>query len=177
MLTVTRLAERCGLSRTALLYYESIGLLKPAARTAGNYRSYGEKDARRLRQICLYRDAGLRLEDIRELLEGPDSGASLILERRLSELNGEIETLRRHQRSILRLMQNKDSFRRTGVMTKEKWVSIMKAAGFTEEAMRRWHVEFERAAPEDHQQFLESLHIVPEEVRSIREWSRKAAGQ
>ena len=58
-------------------------------------------------------------------------------------------------------------------MTKEKWTSIMKASGFSEADMHRWHVEFERSAPDDHQQFLEFLHIPTEEVHSIREWSRK----
>jgi hypothetical protein len=56
--------------------------------------------------------------------------------------------------------------------TKEKWVSIMKAAGFDEADMRRWHVEFERSAPDEHQEFLEFLHIPKEEIASIREWSR-----
>ena len=40
-LTVTRLARACGLSRTTVLYYESLGLLRPARRTPGNYRAYG----------------------------------------------------------------------------------------------------------------------------------------
>ncbi len=176
MLSVTRLARSCGLSRSTLLYYESIGLLKAARRTDGNYRAYGEEDARRLRQICVYRDAGLKLEDIRGMLEAPESRASTILERRLAEIGAEIGRLRGHQQSILRLMHSKNSLKGNRMMTKEKWVSIMKAAGFTDDAMRRWHVEFERAAPDDHQQFLESLHIAPEEVQSIREWSRKAAG-
>ncbi len=53
-------------------------------------------------------------------------------------------------------------------MTKEKWVSIMKAAGLTEADMQRWHVEFERAAPDDHQQFLEYLRIQEPEIQTIR---------
>jgi hypothetical protein len=60
-------------------------------------------------------------------------------------------------------------------MTKEKWVSIMKASGFSAADMRRWHVEFERSAPHDHQQFPEFLHIPQKQVRSIRQWSRKAS--
>jgi len=59
-------------------------------------------------------------------------------------------------------------------MTKDRWVAIMKASGFSESDMHGWHVEFEKSAPDDHQQFLEFLHIPQEEVRSIREWSRKA---
>ena len=61
MWTVSKLAARCGLSRGTLLYYESIALMKPPTRSAGNYRSYGERDLQRLQQICVYRHAGLTL--------------------------------------------------------------------------------------------------------------------
>ena len=50
----------------------------------------------------------------------------------------------------------------------------MKASGFTEDDMHRWHAEFERMAPEEHREFLEFLHIPDGEIRSIREWSRGA---
>ncbi len=175
MMTVTRLARSCGLSRSTLLYYESIGLLGRPQRSSGNYRAYGASDARRLQEICLYRDAGLKLEDIRAILDSPDSATSSILARRLAELGTQIERLRGHQRSILQLMKQKSSFTGDEIMTKEKWVAIMKAAGFTEEQMDRWHKEFERAAPEEHQQFLESLHIPADEVKSIRKWSAQGA--
>jgi hypothetical protein len=48
----------------------------------------------------------------------------------------------------------------------------MKASGFTEADMHRWHAEFERSAPEEHQEFLEFLHIPDAEIHSIREWGR-----
>jgi hypothetical protein len=38
--------------------------------------------------------------------------------------------------------------------------------------MARWHQEFERAAPQDHQEFLEYLRIDAAEISKIREWSR-----
>jgi DNA-binding transcriptional MerR regulator len=172
MLTVSKLARACGLSRGTLLYYESIGLLKPVSRSAAGYRRYGEQDLRRLRQICVYRDAGLKLEDIRALMDRPEDDASSVLKRRLAELNAAVETLRGHQRAILKLLRNYEFCERTDMNTKEKWVSIMQAAGFSEADMRRWHVEFERSAPEEHQEFLEFLHIPKEEIASIREWSR-----
>jgi DNA-binding transcriptional MerR regulator len=172
MLTVTKLARRCGLSRSALLYYESVGLLHPALRSTGNYRCYGEKDAERLRQICFFRDAGLKLEDIRAILDHPQSDASRVLERRLAELNTEIATLRRHQQTILKLLQNR-TLRRAKVITKQKWVEIMSASGFSPEQMHRWHRAFEKSAPQEHQEFLEFLHIPPSEIHSIRQWSRQ----
>jgi hypothetical protein len=61
------------------------------------------------------------------------------------------------------------------MVTKEKWVAIMEGCGFTEAQMHAWHVEFERAAPDEHQEFLEFLHIPADEIRRIREFSRKGA--
>jgi hypothetical protein len=51
----------------------------------------------------------------------------------------------------------------------------MRGCGFTEEQMHRWHTEFERAAPQEHQEFLEFLHIAPGEIKTIRENSRGGA--
>ena len=175
MFTVSKLADRCGLSRSTVLYYESVGLLAPAVRSASNYRRYGDKDLDRLRLICAYRSAGLKIEDIKAILDGPSHSAAGVLQRRLVELSGEIDRLRGHQRSILKLLGSKNAFRRNEIMTKDKWVSIMRGAGFTDDDMRRWHAEFERSAPDDHQEFLQYLQISTDEIRSIREWSRKSA--
>ncbi len=166
-------ARLCGLSRTTLLYYESIGLLKPAGRFSGNYRRYGSSQVERLRTICAYRDAGLKLADIRQLLEERGNQASRVLRRRLVELDGEIATLRGHQSAILRLMQSGDGQWRKEAMTKEKWVAIMRAAGFQEADMQRWHKQFEQQDPEEHQKFLEYLHISTDEISRIRAWSRE----
>ena len=173
MLTVSKLARSCGVSRSTVLYYESIGLLKPAPRTAANYRRYGEAEAGRLRQICTYRSTGLTLEDIRAILDGPDSGVSSVLERRLVELSAEIDKIRDHQRAIMRLLKNKPLLGGTEVIDKDKWVSIMRASGFSEDDMHRWHREFERSAPEEHQEFLEFLRIPPDNISLIRERSRQ----
>jgi DNA-binding transcriptional MerR regulator len=174
-LNVTRLARACGLSRSTVLYYESIGLLRRPARSEGNYRVYSEKDQERLRQICIYRESGLTLSDIRSLLDARGGDASAVLRRRFVEIGEGIERLREHQRAIARLLQGTNQIRRNRVVTKEKWTSIMRAAGFSEQDMRRWHKEFEKSAPQEHQEFLEFLHIPAEEIRSIRKWSAEPA--
>ena len=51
--TVKHLCHRFNLSRSALLYYDSIGLLKPSGRTAGNYRIFTDEEIKRLDQICI----------------------------------------------------------------------------------------------------------------------------
>jgi DNA-binding transcriptional MerR regulator len=175
MFTVTKLARRCGVSRKALLYYESIGLMSPPQRSSGNYRCYGDADFKRLLQIRAYRDAGLKLEDIRALLNASSDtragGAAHVLRRRLLELDAEIGTLRAHQQAILKLLEHK-ALGKAKMITKQKWVSIMQGCGFTNEQMRAWHAEFERSAPQEHQEFLEFLHIPQEEIQSIRKQSR-----
>jgi DNA-binding transcriptional MerR regulator len=171
MWTITRLARKYGLSRGTVLYYESIGVMERPARTSGNYRAYSEKDAQRLAEIVAYRHVGLGLEDIRLILTRPQSGASLVLTRRLLEIDREVAKLRAHQRSILRLLGNTKMLERTTMITKERWVSIMSAAGFTETDMGRWHAEFERSAPDEHQEFLEFLRVPKGEIQAIRSWS------
>ena len=166
------------MSRTALLYYESIGLMPRPQRSGGNYRRYGEADLRRLQQIRAYRDAGLKIDDIRAILktnpDRPSHGAAGVLKRRLLELDAEIGTLRAHQQAILKLLEHK-GLGKGKMITKDKWVSIMKSCGFTQEQMNRWHAQFERSAPAEHQEFLEFLHIPADEITSIRKHSRKDA--
>lgn len=174
MMTVSNLARRCGLSRSALLHYESIGLLRRPPRTVGNYRAYDEADLQRLQQIGRYRKVGLSLEAIRTLLDQPRGSAAAVLERRLADIDREIETLRGHQRAILRLLRKSRALRSATAMTKDKWVAIMRAAGLSEAEMTRWHAEFEKAAPEEHQEFLNFLQIRPREIAAIRESSRNA---
>ena len=171
-MTVSTLARRCGLSRSSLLHYESMGLLRRPPRTGGNYRAYTERDLLRLQQIGVYRKVGLGLAAIREVLDRPIGSAAQVLERRLVDIDAEIETLRGHQRAILRLLQRSRTLRRREMITKDKWVAIMRAAGLTEPDMHRWHREFEKSAPDEHQEFLEFLHIPAEEIKEIREWSR-----
>jgi MerR family transcriptional regulator, thiopeptide resistance regulator len=172
-LTVTQLARACGLSRGTVLYYESLGLVSKPRRSGGNYRLYGEKDLARLRQVCFYRDAGLKLNDIRLVLDRPRGHAAGVLERRLHELSGEIERLREHQQAIARLLKDTDRLRRFDMVTKEKWVEVMSGAGFTREDMKRWHAQFETMAPQEHQEFLEFLHIPAEEIAATRKSSRE----
>jgi MerR family transcriptional regulator, thiopeptide resistance regulator len=171
-MTVTQLARACGLSRSTVLYYESLGLIQPSGRSPGNYRVYNNRDLLRLRQVCLYRDAGLKLADIRGILDQPAGSAAAILERRLAEIEVEIGRMREHQRTIVQLLKDTGKFRRLRMVTKQKWTEIMRAAGFTDADMHRWHAEFEKSAPAEHQEFLEFLHIPAGEVARIRAWSR-----
>ena len=155
------------------MYYESSGLLQPATRTGSNYRLYGERELRVMEQIKLYRSVGLSVEEIRAVLKAPRGELSSVLQRRLSQLEDEIAALQNHQRVILHMLRLNKTLRSKKQMTKDKWVAVMRDAGFTEDDMHRWHRQFEKSAPTDHQEFLQFLNIPAEEITRIREWSRK----
>jgi MerR family transcriptional regulator, thiopeptide resistance regulator len=173
--TIGRLAKKYGLSRSTLLYYDSIGLLKPSGHSQAGYRVYSEQDAKRLEQVCVYRRAGLPLADIDQVLESPDSSLVATLEKRLVELNEDMERLRHQQHFIVELLKNHDVVAQVTVLNKDTWVSLLKASGFSEVDMLRWHVEFERLAPEKHLRFLKFLSIPDEEIEEIRAWSAAGA--
>jgi len=175
--TIGKLAKRFRLSRSTLLYYDSIGLLRPSSRTEKEYRIYSEEDARRLEQICVYRRAGLPLADIGRVLGSQENSLVAVLERRLDELNEDIQRLRDQQHFILGLLKKEHLFDRIGVMNKQTWVSLLAASGFSQDDMRQWHVEFERLSPEKHLRFLQFLCIPEEEIRIIRDWASSQAEQ
>ena len=63
------LARATGAQVETIRYYERIGVIRPAARTAGNYRDYGTEDVERLAFIRHARGLGFDLNDVRSLMD------------------------------------------------------------------------------------------------------------
>ena len=174
MKPIRQLASQFGLSRTTLLYYDRLGLLRPEYRTAAGHRLYSEADEARLARFCELRAAGMPLGEIDAVLEpSPKLRAPIgdALNRRLSDLNHEIAVLRRQQQVALALLRDRSAHSRSRVMTRERWVQLLSACGLDEKDRGQWHREFEKLSPEAHQDFLESLGIRAEEIADIRRWS------
>ncbi|HHT68249.1 MAG TPA: MerR family transcriptional regulator [Limnochordia bacterium] len=69
--TVKQLADLAGVSGRTLRYYDQIDLLKPAWTNEAGYRIYGSKEVDRLQQILFFRELGVDLGTIKEILESP----------------------------------------------------------------------------------------------------------
>ena len=80
--SVGELARIAGVSVRTLHHYHETGLLQPSHVGANGYRYYGRTEMLRLQEIMLYRDVGLSLTEISDLLEGPiDAVDRLVLHR------------------------------------------------------------------------------------------------
>src|SRR5664280_2834495 len=74
LLRIHEAAAEVGLTARSVRYYEELGLLRPAARSEGDYRLFDATDVERLRFIKALRDdAGFSLAEIAQLLEDEDA--------------------------------------------------------------------------------------------------------
>ncbi|MGM0866445.1 MAG: MerR family transcriptional regulator [Bacillota bacterium] len=69
--TVKKLGEIAGVSTRTLRYYDEIELLKPARTSSSGYRIYGQKEVDRLQQILFYKELGVGLDEIKDILDDP----------------------------------------------------------------------------------------------------------
>ncbi|WP_432774475.1 MerR family transcriptional regulator [Brevibacillus gelatini] len=85
--TVQKLGLLAGVSTRTLRYYDGIGLLKPARINSSGYRIYGQAEVDRLQQILFYRELGVSLEEIKEIVSSPTFDA--------------VQALREHRAKLL----------------------------------------------------------------------------
>ena len=93
MYTVKQLADLAGVSRRTLHYYDDIGLLKPSSRGDNDYRHYDDTSLFRLQQILFYRELGLDLRQIKEILDDPDFDLVSALQSHRHTLQAKIKRL------------------------------------------------------------------------------------
>ena len=92
--TVKELSQMAGVSARTLRYYDQIGLLRPARVNPSGYRIYGREEVDRLQQILFYRELGVKLSKIKEILAAPSFDAIQALQEHREKLLAKRKAIR-----------------------------------------------------------------------------------
>jgi len=101
--TVGTAADLVGVSVRTLHHWDEVGLASPSERSSAGYRQYTQDDLQRLHRIVAYREAGLGLEAVREVLDDRTTDAGTTLRRQRAQLAERIEDLQRLNRRLGRM--------------------------------------------------------------------------
>lgn len=93
MKTVSEVCQQTGISIRALHHYDAIGLLKPTRVTEAGYRLYDDSALERLYKILVYRELGLSLREIADILDAPDNARNQMLEQRITLMQTQVDHL------------------------------------------------------------------------------------
>jgi len=168
MFTIGDLVKQFKISRSTILYYDKIGLLKPSERTDSNYRLYSNGDVERLKTIMRHREAGIPLKDIMKLLEIENTNISDILTRRLKNIQTEIITLKKQEQMILAVLIKEVRLSDSILFDRKSWSKLLVSIGFSIEDLENWHSNFEKDSPDDHTEFLKALGMQQDDIEKFR---------
>ena len=93
MKTVKEVSNLTGISVRALHYYDSIGLLQPTQVTDAGYRLYDDAALEKLYMILVFRELGLSLKEIANILHAPDFDRNRILEKQIQLMQQKVSKL------------------------------------------------------------------------------------
>lgn len=95
LLQTGELARHAGVTVRTLHHYEKIGLLLPSARSDAGYRLYSQRDVQRLYAIQALTRMGLRLAEVREMLESGMLSLGQVIDRQMTMLREQIDQAQR----------------------------------------------------------------------------------
>jgi DNA-binding transcriptional MerR regulator len=161
--TIQKLSRMAGISTRTLRYYDEIGILKPARTTSSGYRIYGQAEVDRLQQILFYRELGVSLDKIGEILSNPgfDALAALKEHRRqlldkkkqLDLLIRNVEqTIQSHERRIPMPDEKKfEGFKRQMIEENERKYGKEAREKYGDEAVDRSNAMLMNMTPEQYE--------------------------
>lgn len=122
--TVKKLSELAGISGRTLRFYDQIDLLKPNRINSSGYRIYGGKEVDRLQQILFYRNLGLPLEEIKEVLDAPNFDSETALTAHYQQLLEQQQQLNKLIATVEKTLQVKRGM--SSMTDKEKFEGFKK---------------------------------------------------
>ena len=141
-LTVGRVADLVGVSVRTLHHWDAIGLVRPSGRSWSGYRLYDAEDVARIHRVLVYRELGLALAQIGEILDDPSVDPREHLQRQRTLLEERIRRLERTARAVDEMIERTDMTHENGVrLSAEEQARIFGAdwdPAYQDEARERW---------------------------------------
>ena len=104
--SVGQICEKTGITRKTLFYYDRNGLLTPTERSGPQqFKYYDERKLARLKLIITYREAGLSIAEIREMLDDPKVDKLRVLKGALTRLLQERDETDQEIRNLEKLIE------------------------------------------------------------------------
>jgi DNA-binding transcriptional MerR regulator len=192
--TVHKLAHMAGVSARTLRYYDEIGILKPARINSSGYRIYGQNEVDRLQLILFYREFGIKLESIKEIITSPDFDRVKALRehrKKLLEKRIELDLLISNVENTIKSMEGRivmsdrekfEGFKKKLIDDNEKKYGIEIRKKYGNEAVDRSNNKFKNMTPEEYEkagelenEILETLSKAYKTGNPAGELAQKAA--
>ena len=107
VLSVNEVCKIANISRKTLFYYDKIGLLLPKKRIGSQHTKMYDKNAiHTLQQIQMYKNAGLLLREIKEILNDSNEHAYKQLQKANVRLAKELEKINIQKENLKKLLQD-----------------------------------------------------------------------
>ena len=107
VLSVNEVCKIANISRKTLFYYDKIGLLLPKKRIGSQHTKMYDKNAiHTLQQIQMYKNAGLLLREIKEILNDSNEHAYKQLQKANVRLAKELEKIKIQKENLKKLLQD-----------------------------------------------------------------------
>ena len=104
-LTIGAVAALVGVSVRTLHHWDEIGLVHPSGRTWSDYRIYSRDDVARIHRVLVYREVGIPLAQIADLLDDPGVDELAHLRRQREMLSGRIVRLQEMVSAVDSMME------------------------------------------------------------------------
>ena len=176
--SIREVAEMTGVSTRTLRYYDEIGLLKPLYTNDSGYRYYGEEELNRLQQILFYKERGIRLQCILEILDKEEfdilgalyehlfelQNQKIRIEKLILTVNKTIDSL--EGRKKMSNAEKFEAFKQKQIQENEEKYGTEIRQKYGEDSVRESNAKMMRMTEEEYKKFQKSETRIKEKLQA-----------
>ena len=175
--SIREVAKMTGVSTRTLRYYDAIGLLKPLYTNDSGYRYYGEEELDRLQQILFYKERGLGLQCILEILDKEEfdilgalyehlfelQNQKIRIEKLILTVNKTIDSL--EGRGKMSSAEKFEAFKQQQVQQNEEKYGTEIREKYGEDSVRESNAKIMKMTEEEYKKFQNAEALIKEKLQ------------